>query len=158
MPIAISFSIEGAKESEQLLGRLNKHMPRLVSSGMRRMANNVSKDMKDNMNAVFTAPRGNLTSRTRVKKRGRLQYDIVMPKYGEYVDRGTKPHSVSKPYLFKPWQRKTGTRSLSTAIFKRGTKSRPFLQKTKVRNVPIRQRQFIRGLLSDLDKTLKGGM
>ena len=84
---------------------------------------------------AFSAPRGRLEESVKLKHKGFLKYDIMMLNYGKAVDEGTKPHKVSKPYLFKPWQRKTGTKSLSTAIFKRGTKAHPFIKTTKEHDV-----------------------
>jgi len=158
MPVAFEVEIQGGEEAKQLLKNIDKYLPSIAANKMRKTANNVLMDLKRNMKMAFSAPRGELESRTKLKHKGFLKYDIVMPIYGIYVDQGTDPHNVSKPYLFKPWQKKTGTRSLSTAIALKGTKAHPFIQQTESRDMPIRIQQFNKEFLSELRIKMKGGI
>jgi len=155
MPVAVTVQVEGAEEAREMLTNIDRHLPLIASNKMRKTANNVLEDLKLRMDRAFIAPRGNLRDRTRLEQKGFLEYNILMPKYGIYVDSGTFPHKVSKPHLFKPWQRKTGTRSLSTAIFLKGTKPKYFLMDVQYRDVPKRLNEFDNEFLAELRKKIK---
>lgn len=155
MPVMIEVKIEGGEEARQLLSNIGTKLPIIASNKLRKTANNVLNDLKREMDFSFAAPRGELKSRTRMEHKGFLHYDISMPKYGDYVDTGTYPHNVSKPYLFKPWQRKTKVRSLSSAIHYKGTKPTHFITRTKQTHLPKRINEFANEFLVDLKKAAK---
>ena len=157
MSIAVVVEIEGGDEGRQMLSDINKYLPSIANNRLRKQVNNVKRDLQRNMRMAFTAPRGRLEESVDSQKIGFLKYNITMLDYGKYVDRGTRPHKVSKPYLFKPWQRRTGTRSLSSAIYNKGTKAHPFIEITKTRDVPRRIERFGIEFLSDLKSKMKGG-
>ncbi len=159
MATKISVGIEGAETFKKILYDLDNKLPQKSSVKMRKTTNKIISDLKRNMDSMFTAPRGNLKQRTRLKKTGFLEYNIVMPKYGEFVNTGTKPHRVkNRPYLFRPWERKTGIASLQTVIIKKGTYPRPFIDETIQKNVPKRMKEFSSEILAELKKIAKGGI
>jgi len=155
MPVMIEIKVEGGEEAREMLSNIDRYLPSIASNKLRKTANNILSDLYREMDFSFTAPRGELKSRTTMEHVGFLEYNIRMPQYGKYVDSGTLPHNVSKPYLFKPWQRKTGIRSLSSAIHFRGTKPRQFLARTKQYHVPKRIGEFNNEFLAELKKKAK---
>jgi len=157
MSVAVTVHVVGGKEAVVLLRNISKYLPVTANNKLRKTTNNVMMDLKRNMRMAFTAPRGNLEESVKLKHKGFLNYDITMLDYGKYVDRGTDPHSVSKPYLFKPWQRRTGTMSLSNAIFLVGTRAHPFLHKTRTTDLNRRIGEFNNEFLSELRNKMKGG-
>jgi len=160
MPYELKIDIQGGEEAKELLRNIDRYLPSITSNKMRKTSNLILKDLKSNMDFFFTAPRGNLKARTKLNRKAFLEYNITMPKYGQYVDSGTRPHKVSKPYLFKPWERRTGIRSLSSAIFNKGTKPTNFIYNTIYLDVPRRMDQFKNEFLAELRKIAnkKGGM
>jgi len=158
MPVnAVTVDVEGGDEAIQMLLDINRYLPSIAANKFRKITNNVKTDLQRNMRMAFTAPRGRLEESAKLKHKGFLNYDIMMAGYGKYVDTGTNPHNVRRPNLFGRWEKMVRIKSLSSAIHYKGTKARPFIFKTKQRDVPKRLEQFNNEFLSELKSKMKGG-
>ena len=96
----------------------------------RRKAEMLVEDLRKKMSVVT----GNLHNRTRkVPTRKGWGYNIVMPYYGDYLDRGTKPSSGGKIMPISkaiPYTRAYGIRNVNAwrrHIAENGTRPHPFI-------------------------------
>ena len=76
---------------------------------------------------------------------------LEMPEYGEYLDEGTKPHSVPVSAI-RSWAREKGLNewAVATNIKKFGTKAKPFLKSINS-ILPKVDQEITEGILADLE-------
>lgn len=117
---------------ENMVSGLNRNLPRAITRGINkfteRLADQVRKEAKSrgHVNTGFlSSPRG-----TFARKRKQGVWEVKVPKYLKYVEKGTRPHVIPRKSITERWAKKHG---MSFSLFRlivagRGTKPHPFTQ------------------------------
>ena len=126
----VTITIE-TRRVENMVSGLNRNLPKAITRGINkfseRLANEIRKEAKlrGHVNTGFlSSPRGTFS-----RKKGEI-WEIKMPAYITYLEKGTKPHFIPRKFITELWARK---HNMSFDTFKfivsnRGTKPHPFTQ------------------------------
>jgi hypothetical protein len=105
-------------------------MPRITQRELRNYAHSVRNNIAENAESAFSFPRPYLSTSIRVGTHGSGKYSISMPRYGWYVEEGTRPHAMPINPLQERWATMAGMTPwhLFLSVYDRGTAPRPFIK------------------------------
>lgn len=126
----VTITIE-TKRVENMVSGLNRNLPKAITRGINkfseRLANELRKEAKlrGHVNTGFlSGPRGTFS------RKKNMIWEIKMPKYITFLEKGTRPHFIPRKFITELWARK---HNMSFGTFRhivatKGTKPHPFTQ------------------------------
>ena len=151
--MAITIQVHTQKV-ENMASGLNRNLPKAITRGINkfteRLANEIRKEAKlrGHKNTGFlSSPRG-----TFVRKKQGI-WEVKMPKYITFLEKGTRPHFIPRKFITELWARKHGMSfgTFRAIVAKKGTKPHPFTQSVVNREV----RRLKKTVEKEMNKTIR---
>ena len=152
--MVMTIQVDTTKVRNMVSG-LNRNLPRAVDRGLNkfteRLANQIRIEAKSrrHVNTGFlSSKRGTISSR-----KARSKYEIKMPKYTVFLERGTRPHFIPRKFITERWAKKHGMsfETFRHIVATKGTKPHPFTQFVINREI----KRLKRTVEKEMNKTIR---